>query len=688
MTFTFTLIDLAGSIALLMLATQMAHTGVQRAFGASLRSLLGLTLRGRLAAFCGGLGVTAVMPSSTIASSMTAEFTRQGIVELPAALAAVLGANVGATLAVQALSFTIPAISPALILIGVMMFRKASNTRAHDLGSTLIGLGLLLLAVDHLQELMTDYDDAPNLRMLLGAASTVPAVDVLLAAGLAWAADSNVAMVLLIASLCAKNVVPPNTAFALVMGANLGAAINPVLDATAAHDPACRRLPVGNLIVVIVGAAAALAVLTPIGCVMVRMEPDNGRVVADFYTLFNLVLAGLFFPLLTPYASLLSRLLPPLAKFADTAPPQEMNPVATGPMSESANSASRRALRAKETLGAVLSGPPLVRAEPRGTQAPVALPRGDVLEMLIPEWRNHSTVVDAARLTESDRQPSDEQTRIPLQIRESADHRIQLVDPDGNARTYYPARSLWLTLQDIKLIRQLEPSGNPARSTVSTCVRGTARLDDCELSIIGQPRNSTRTVLISFAAREIATADRLELREWQDDLGISLSDEPLGVARLGFNASDAETQEVDQWWAECHIPESSMQALADGIEEGRITAVRLAVFVHELYTTAASGSGEASVFLRPMQNAGDAESPVIAPGYVVHLAFDLSTLDLRPDDEEKRPRLERSPGTPSIVSSADAVAPLAARLDRLVNNLKWLAALIAVLVLVFAIKGR
>ncbi|WP_223258603.1 Na/Pi symporter [Trinickia symbiotica] len=672
-----------------MLATQMAHTGVQRAFGASLRSLLSLTLRGRLAAFFGGLGVTAVLPSSTIASSMTAEFTRQGIVELPAALAVVLGANVGATLAVQALSFNIPAISPALILIGVMMFRKASNTRAHDLGSTLIGLGLLLLAVDHLQELMTDYDDAPNLRMLLGAASTVPAVDVLLAAGLAWAADSNVAMVLLVATLCAKNVVPPNTAFALVMGANLGAAINPVLDATAAHDPVSRRLPVGNLIIVIVGAAAALAVLTPIGCVMVRMEPDNGRVVADFYTLFNLVLASLFFPLLTPYASLLSRLLPPLAKFADAAPPRDMNPLATGSLSQSTNSASSPALRAKETLGTVLSGPRSACAERRGTQAPVALPRGDVLEMLVPEWRNHSTVVDAARLTESDRRSSDEQTRIfPLQIRECANHSIQLVDPDGNAWMYYPARSLWLTLQDIKLIRQLEPSGNPERSIVSTCVRGTACLDDCELSIIGQPQKSTRTVLISFAAREIATADRLALREWQDDMGISLSDEPLGVARLGFNASEAETEEVDQWWVECHIPESSMQALADGIEEGRITAVRLAVFLHGLYTTAASGIGEPSIFLRPMQDDQDAESPVIAPGYVVHLAFDLSTLDLRPDDEEKRPRPGRSPGTPSIASSADAVAPLAARLDRLVNNLKWLAALIAVLVLVFAIKGR
>lgn len=111
----------------------------------------------------------------------------------------------------------------------------------------LIGLGLMLLALHQLIELMTDYEDAPNLRMLLGAASTVPLVDVLLAAGLTWAANSNVAIVLLVTALCAQNVVPPNTAFALVLGANLGTAINPVLHATAPNDLVSKRLAVGNL---------------------------------------------------------------------------------------------------------------------------------------------------------------------------------------------------------------------------------------------------------------------------------------------------------------------------------------------------------------------------------------------------------------------------------------------------------
>jgi len=278
---TFTLIDLAGSIALLLLGTQMVQTGMRRTFGAGLQSLLARSLRDRRHAFVAGMGATAVLQSGTATGSMTAGLAAAGRVDLAPALAVMLGANVGATLIVQVLSFDVAAVSPALILVGVLMFRRTSNTRAHDLGRAFIGLGLMLLAMHELLDLMTDYEDAPSLRMLLGAASTVPIVDVLLAASLSWAADSNVAAVLLVASLCAKNVVPPDTAFALVLGANLGTAIKPVLEWTVPDDPASRRLPVGNLLILATGVTLALAALGPIGQFMVTMEPDNGRVVAD-----------------------------------------------------------------------------------------------------------------------------------------------------------------------------------------------------------------------------------------------------------------------------------------------------------------------------------------------------------------------------------------------------------------------
>jgi phosphate:Na+ symporter len=125
----------------------MVQTGIQRAFGPRLKSILGSALRNRIWAFFAGLGVTALLQSSTATGLMTAGFTAHGLVDLVPALAVMLGANVGTTLIVQILSFNVAAASPALILVGVLMFRRDTSTRARDLGRVLIGLGLMLLAL-------------------------------------------------------------------------------------------------------------------------------------------------------------------------------------------------------------------------------------------------------------------------------------------------------------------------------------------------------------------------------------------------------------------------------------------------------------------------------------------------------------------------------------------------------------
>ena len=145
----------------------MVQTGVQRAFGSKLRSILGHALRNRLRAFLAGVGITALPQSSTATGLMT-----EGLVGLVPALAVMLGANVGTTLIVQVLSFDIVLISPALILLGMVMFRRDSGTPAHDLGHVFIGLGLMLLALHQLLGLITGYEDSPVLSLVLGAIST------------------------------------------------------------------------------------------------------------------------------------------------------------------------------------------------------------------------------------------------------------------------------------------------------------------------------------------------------------------------------------------------------------------------------------------------------------------------------------------------------------------------------------
>jgi len=141
------LIALAGHIALLLWGTRMVQTGIQRAFGPSLRSFLGHALSNRLKAFAAGMGVTAILQSSTATGLMATGFAAGGLVDLVPALAVMLGANVGSTLIVQVLSFNVAAASPALILIGVLMFRRVQNPQVHDLGRVFIGIGFMLLAL-------------------------------------------------------------------------------------------------------------------------------------------------------------------------------------------------------------------------------------------------------------------------------------------------------------------------------------------------------------------------------------------------------------------------------------------------------------------------------------------------------------------------------------------------------------
>jgi phosphate:Na+ symporter len=355
MDFSVTLLNLAGAVALLLWGVHMVQTGVQRAFGARLRSFLSNALRNRFKAFLAGMGVTAILQSSTATGLMITGFAAGGLVELVPALAVMLGANVGTTLIVQVLSFDVAEIAPALILIGLLMFRRAS-AGPRDFGRVLIGLGLMLMALHNFIALLAPYEDVPSLRLLLGAISTQPLLDVILAAGLTWAAHSSVAVVLVIMSFAAQGTVPPQAAFALVLGANLGTAINPILEGVTGNDPAAKRLPIGNFVNRLIGVVCAVAALPYISPWIVTVDPNNARAVADFHTAFNVVLALIFFPLLTPYANLLTRWLPSRIDQSDSSRPIYLDPAARETPVLAIGAAAREALRMADVLESMLVG--------------------------------------------------------------------------------------------------------------------------------------------------------------------------------------------------------------------------------------------------------------------------------------------------------------------------------------------
>ena len=134
-----------GGVALLLWGLHMVRSGIIRAFGSDLRRVLGMAVRNRLMALLAGIGLTAVLQSSTATGLMAASFAAAGHIDLGPALAVMLGANIGTTLIVQLLSFNVSAVAPVLFIIGLVAFNRGRRTWIRDIGRVAIGLGLMLL---------------------------------------------------------------------------------------------------------------------------------------------------------------------------------------------------------------------------------------------------------------------------------------------------------------------------------------------------------------------------------------------------------------------------------------------------------------------------------------------------------------------------------------------------------------
>jgi len=341
------LLDLMGGVALLLWGLHMVLSGVLRAFGPELRRLLGSALRNRFTAFGGGVCLTALLQSSTATGLLTASLAADGTVNLVPALAIMLGANVGTTLIVQLLSFDISALAPALFVIGLVTFRAGGGSLTKALGRVAIGLGLMLLALHILIDTLAPAEQAPAVRALLGSVTGDPLLCVVIAAALTWAAHSSVAVVLLVMSLAYSQFITPEAALALVLGANLGSSINPLIEGGIWGDPASRRLPVGNLI-------NRLPFLHPIARELRAIQPDAAKMTAEFHLLFNLALAALFIGVLDGLSWLLVRVLPEKRRPDDASVPRYLDEAALETPSLALANAARETLRMGDTVETML----------------------------------------------------------------------------------------------------------------------------------------------------------------------------------------------------------------------------------------------------------------------------------------------------------------------------------------------
>ena len=339
------LLDLMGGVALLLWGLHMVHSGILRAFGPDLRRLLAGALRNRFAAFAAGIGLTALLQSSTATALITSSFTAEGLVSLVPALAIMLGANVGTTLIVQIFSFNIAAVAPVLFILGLVAFRSGARSRIKDVGRVSIGLGLMLLALHILLDTLAPAENAPGVRIFMNAITSDPVLCIVIGAMVTWIVHSSVATVLLIMSLAYAHFISPFAALALVLGANLGSAINPVFEGARRDNPASYRLPLGNLINRLVGVLLVAPFLHPITETLQAWQPNLAKLTAEFHIAFNVAMAIIFIGLLDGMARLLEKLLPNRVQEADPSRPRYLDESALETPSLALADAARETLR-------------------------------------------------------------------------------------------------------------------------------------------------------------------------------------------------------------------------------------------------------------------------------------------------------------------------------------------------------
>jgi phosphate:Na+ symporter len=331
----------------------MVRTGVLRAYGGDLRRSLGRSMGNRFSAFAAGLGITVLLQSSTATALMAASFASKGLVSITAALAIMLGADVGTSLVAQAYSFKLDFLSPILIVVGVAVFMIAKATRPRDLGRAAIGLGILLLALKLLALTAEPMRQSQVLSEVLAALAGEPVIALVVAALLTVLSTSSLAVILLVIALVSHGVIALPLAFALVLGANLGGGVTPLLG-TLGTEPEARRVPLGNLVFRTLGVIVMVPALPYVMPYIALIESEGWRQIANFHTAFNLALAIVFLPLVGPAARLCSRLLPDRPVPEDAGKPRYLDPAAQESPAVAIANAARETLRMGDIIERML----------------------------------------------------------------------------------------------------------------------------------------------------------------------------------------------------------------------------------------------------------------------------------------------------------------------------------------------
>ena len=314
----FSILTMLGGLALFLYGMQVMGDGLAKISGGKLEKILENLTSSKLRAVLLGLGVTAVIQSSSATTVMVVGFVNSGIMKLTQAVGIIMGANIGTTVTAWILSLAgiesnnffmsllkPSSFAPILALIGIVLLMFTKSSRKKDIGAILVGFAVLMFGMDTMSAAVKPLADVPEFTNLLLAFSN-PIAGVLAGTVLTAIIQSSSASVGILQALCVTGAVPYSAAFPIIMGQNIGTCVTALLSAIGANKNA-KRAAMIHLYFNIIGTVVFLSVFYILNAAVQFPFMDSmatPAAIAVTHSVFN-VTATL---LLLPFSNLLVKL--------------------------------------------------------------------------------------------------------------------------------------------------------------------------------------------------------------------------------------------------------------------------------------------------------------------------------------------------------------------------------------------
>ncbi|MCC8182239.1 MAG: Na/Pi cotransporter family protein, partial [Clostridiales bacterium] len=314
----FDVLTLIGGLALFLYGMSVMGDGLEQCAGDKLKQVLERLTSNPLTGFLTGLGVTAVIQSSSATTVMVVGFVNSGIMTLRQAINIIMGANVGTTVTAWILSlngiesdsffvqlFKPSSFTPILALIGVIFYVFLKDSKHRDVGTILLGFAVLITGMETMSGAVSGLKDVPGFTNILLMFSN-PILGVLAGALLTAIIQSSSASVGILQALSVTGAVTVGSAIPIIMGQNIGTTVTALISSIGANRNA-RRAALVHLYFNIIGTVVCLTVYLAADAILQftwTELPVNQAGIAIIHTVFNVACTLIMLPL----ANLLEKL--------------------------------------------------------------------------------------------------------------------------------------------------------------------------------------------------------------------------------------------------------------------------------------------------------------------------------------------------------------------------------------------